>query len=401
MRVKLEVGDIFRRYGPTFRQNHRLSLAQHKAMNAIEACRTATLGGHIDQCDQCGHQRISYNSCRNRHCPKCQGLARARWLEARKGQMLDVKHFHLVFTLPHQLHPLIRANEKLCFNLLFQAASQTVIQLAKEKKYLGAKAGMLAVLHTWGQNLMYHPHLHCLVPAGGLSLDGKTWINSSPKFFLPVKVLSRLFRGKLLAGIKQAFKDGKLTCLGNLAWIDTEKKLNDFLRPIYRKEWVVYAKEPFGGIEQVIGYLGRYTHRVAIANERIIKVENDQVCFQYKDYQDQNREKVLTLDAQEFIRRFLLHILPLGFHKIRYYGILANKNRKTDLRTARKAIGQAPAKPLSKLTFLQYCRQFLGKDLLICPACKKGKMITIQIIPPTSRAPPIPTHKKQPCLSSA
>ncbi|MEZ4850183.1 MAG: transposase [Bacteroidia bacterium] len=276
-----------------------------------------------------------------------------------------------------------------------------MLQLARDKKHLGVKAGMLALLHTWGQNLMYHPHLHCLVPAGGLSPDGETWVNSSQKFFLPVKILSRLFRGKFLEVVKQAFAQGKLKCLGNLSWIDTDQRLNAFLRPIYQQEWVVYAKEPFGGLDQVIGYLGRYTHRVAIANERIINVKNDQLSFRYKDYRDHNSEKVLTVDTQEFIRRFLLHILPHGFHKIRYYGILANKNRKTDLRTARKAIGQTPAKPLSKLTFLQYCKQYLGKDFLICPACKKGKMIPIQIIPPISRAPPIPTHKKQSCLTSA
>ena len=389
MRAKVEVGDIFRRFGPDFRQKHRLSMAQHQAMNAIEACRTEVLGGHIDQCDQCGHQRISYNSCRNRHCPKCQGLARARWLEARKTQMLDVKHFHLVFTLPHQLHPLIRANEKLCYDLLFQAASQTVMQLARDPKHLGVKAGMLTVLHTWGQNLIYHPHLHCLVPAGGVSLDGNRWIDSRSTFFLPVKVLSRLFRGKFMAALKQAFRQGRLTLGGEMAGIDTEKKLNNFLRPIYQKEWVVYAKEPFGGLEQVIGYLGRYTHRVAIANERIIAIEEGRVRFRYKDYQEQGKQKVMALKPEEFIRRFLLHILPKGFHKIRYYGILASRNRHTDLKVARKTIGQVQPQAPIKLTYRQYYLKIWGRDLSDCPCCSSGKMRTVLLIPPTSRAPPI------------
>lgn len=261
MKPRIEIGEIFRQYGPAYRQTHRLSQAQYKAMNAIEACRTASLGGHIDQCDSCGHLRISYNSCRNRHCPKCQSLVKEQWLEARRADLLAVKHFHLVFTLPHQLHPLIRANEKLSYNLLFQAASQTVVQLGREKKYLHAQTGMMAVLHTWGQNLMYHPHLHCLVPAGGLSLDGQKWIHSPRKFFLPRKVVSRLFRGKFLAGLKQAFKKGELTCPSSLQWITDIKTLNDYLRPIYNKEWMIYAKAPFGGPHQVLRCFDSAQHK--------------------------------------------------------------------------------------------------------------------------------------------
>ena len=387
MKSGLEVGDIFRQYGDAYRESQRLSLAQHKAINAIAACRTAQLGGHLDQCDHCGHLRISYNSCRNRHCPKCQGLARARWLEARKEELLPVKHFHLVFTLPHELHPLMRANEALTYALLFRAAAETVGQLGWQEKYLHAQTGLLAVLHTWGQNLMYHPHLHCLVPAGGLSLDGKTWIASRRKFFLPVRVMSRLFRGKFLAGIKAAFEQDKLTWPA-VAPVRDIKALNDYLRPLYGKEWVVYAKPPFGGPQQVIGYLGRYTHRVAISNDRLLKVEQDQVSFAYKDYADQHKAKVMTLDASEFIRRFLLHILPPKFHKIRYYGILATRNRKTRLAQARSLLGQAAVQPLPKRTWQQLLTQLTGTDPLACPRCQQGRMQSQYLLPPLGRSPP-------------
>ncbi|MCL4166781.1 UNVERIFIED_CONTAM: hypothetical protein GTU68_007802, partial [Idotea baltica] len=292
------------------------------------------------------------------------------------------------FTLPHELHPLIRANEKVCYNLLFQAASQTLVELGKDKKYLHAQVGLMAVLHTWGQNLMYHPHLHCLVPAGGLSFNGKKWVKSRRKFFLPIKVVSRLFRGKFLALLKKAFKRGKLKLLGKLKHIEDIKTLNDYLRPIYRKEWVVFAKPPFGGPEQVINYLGRYTHRVAISNERILKLENDRVSFGYKDYKEGAKKKVMTLDAQEFIRRFLLHILPRGFHKIRYYGLLATRNRKTRLPQARKAVGQTPFQPSVKLHWYELLQKITGIDPLLCPKCKKGRMNHKQLLLPQLRAPP-------------
>ena len=389
MRSQIEVGDIFRLYGEAYRQANQLSWVQYKAMNAIEACRTARLGGHIDQCDRCGHLRISYNSCRNRHCPKCQCLRKEQWLEARKAELLAVKHFHIVFTLPHELHPLIRANESLSYKILFQAASQTLVQLGKQKKYLGAQIGLMAVLHTWGQNLMYHPHLHCLVPAGGLSLDGKKWVNSKAKFFLPIKVVSKLFRGKFLALLKKAFKQGELKFLGRLSYIQQTKTFNDFLRPIYQKEWIVFAKPPFGGPEQVINYLGRYTHRVAIANERIMGLENDQISFVYKDYKNGAKKKVLTLEAHEFIRRFLLHILPKGFHKIRYYGLLATRNRKTKLNQARKLLGQQPLQKPQKLPWYLILEKVMGINPFQCPKCQKGRMKQVQLILPNQRAPPI------------
>ncbi|MEM6805690.1 MAG: IS91 family transposase [Bacteroidota bacterium] len=384
----IEVGDIFRAYGETYRSTHRLSFAQHKALTCISACRTSQLGGHVDQCDSCDHLRISYNSCRNRHCPKCQSLTKERWLEARKSELLAVKHFHIVFTLPHQLHPLIRSNESLCYNLLFQAASQTLIQLGKENKYLHAQVGLLAVLHTWGQNLMYHPHLHCLVPAGGLSLEGDHWIRSRKRFFLPVKVISRLFRGKFLAALKAKFKQGELAYLGQIAYIKGLKELNDYLRPIYRKEWVVYCKAPFSGPEQVINYLGRYTHRVAISNERITHMEKGKVNFSYKDYADGAKRKCMSLEVDEFIRRFLLHILPKGLHKIRYYGLLASRNRKTAWAKARKLLGQAPVEPKEKLPWFVLMEKLTGINPFQCPCCQKGKMRFKQKLMPKQRAPP-------------
>ena len=383
-----EVGDIFRAYGEAYRSTHRLSLVQHKALSCIAACRTAQLGGHVDQCDSCDHLRISYNSCRNRHCPKCQSLAKERWLEARKSELLAVKHFHIVFTLPHELHPLIRSNEALCYKLLFQAASQTLIQLGKEKKYLHAQVGLLAVLHTWGQNMMYHPHLHCLVPAGGLSLKGDKWIKSPRRFFLPVKVISRLFRGKFLAGLKEAFKQGELNSRGQIDDIQDLKELNDYLRPIYKKEWVVYAKAPFSGPEQVINYLGRYTHRVAISNERIMQLEKGRVCFSYKDYADGAKRKYMSLEADEFIRRFLLHILPKGLHKIRYYGLMATRNRKTRLAKARKLLGQAPILPRENLLWSELLEKLTGINPFQCPCCKKGQMKYKLKLLPRYRPPP-------------
>ena len=389
MKSQLEVGDIFRMYGEAYRQKNALSLVQYKAMGAIEACRTARLGGHIDQCDSCGHVRISYNSCRNRHCPKCQCLRKEEWLEARKAELLAVKHFHIVFTLPHELHPLLRSNEALTYNILFQAAAQTLVQLGKEKKYLDAQIGLIAVLHTWGQNLMYHPHLHCLVPAGGLSPDGKKWIPNRKNFFLPIKVVSKLFRGKFLALLKKAFKQGKLNCLGKLKDIKQIKRFNDYLRPLYQKEWVIYAKPPFGGPQQVIHYLGRYTHRVAIANERILGLKNERISFAYKDYKEGGKKKVLTLEVEEFIRRFLLHILPRGFHKIRYYGLLATRNRKTQLNEARKLLGQQPLQKPEKLPWYQLLEKITGINPLQCPKCQTGRMKPIQLILPHHRAPPI------------
>lgn len=386
MKARIEVGDIFRRYGEAYRRANRLSMAQHKAMNAIEACRTAALGGHLDRCDSCEYQRNSYNSCRNRHCPKCQSLARERWLEARKAELLPVKYFHLVFTLPHELHPIIRTNEALAYSLLFKAASQTMLQLAADPKHLGLKAGMMAILHTWGQNLIYHPHLHCIVPGGGIGLSGKGWKSCRKKFFLPVRVLSALFRGKFLALIQQVFERGELQFPGNAASLQAPVAFGKLLSSLYRKEWVVYAKEPFGGPEQVLGYLGRYTHRVAISNNRIQSLHDAKVSFEWRDYKDANKHKLLTLNADEFIRRFLLHILPKGFCKIRYFGFLANRNKWAHLAQCVKSLkAKAPKKKSNSLSWQDFLFQLTGKDPRICPRCQ-GKMIRKILLP--TRAPP-------------
>ena len=328
----VEVGDIFREFGPAYRAAHKLPLHISKAMSAIEYCRTAALGGHIDECDACGYQRISYNSCRNRHCPKCQSLAKEKWLMARQKELLPVPYFHLVFTMPDRLNALALENPKVFYKLLFKAASETLLQLGKDPKHLGAQIGLIGILHTWGQNLMDHPHLHCIVPGGGLSPDGKKWI--SPKkatkkaFFIHVNVISDLFKKKFLAYLKEAYRERTLTFVGKTEPLATQKAFKELLHKLYATQWVTYCKEPFGGPQQAFEYLGRYTHRVALSNDRIVNVQEGKVTFRWRDYQDNNQIKTMTLDAAEFIRRFLLHILPHRFYKIRYYGLLSSRNKK-------------------------------------------------------------------------
>ncbi len=339
MRGFLEVADVFRAYGPAYRQAHEMPLRHLRAMRAIENCRTAALGGHVDQCDHCGALRISYNSCRNRHCPKCQSLDKERWLEARKNDLLPVRYFHAVFTLPEALRPLALRNQAELYSLLFRAAPETLKELTEDPKHLGAEVGFIAVLHTWTQTLMDHPHLHCIVTGGGLSPDGKTWISCKGDFFLPVKVLSRLFRGKFLAYLKEAYEKGNLVFPGKIAPLKEKAAFDRLLKDLYAQEWVVYCKPPFGSAEMVMDYLGRYTHRVAISNDRLVKLENNRVTFRYRDRNDNDTVKLMTLDASEFIRRFLLHILPAGFMKIRYYGILSNRNRKCKLAVCKSLFG--------------------------------------------------------------
>src|SRR5512135_2316740 len=288
-----EVADIFRRYGPSYRDAHKLPLTHLRTMHAIETCRTAYLGGHVDQCEECGHIKISYNSCRNRHCPKCQFLKKEKWVEARGKELLPIEYFHVVFTLPDELNPLALRNRKVVYNILFKGASETLTDLAKKR--LGVQARFITVLHTWGQNLMDHPHLHCIVSGGGLC-EGK-WISSKRRFLFPVKVMSRLFRGKFLAFLKKAYKEERL---------EAAEDFTSFLKDLYAKEWVVYSKPPFNGPENVLGYLGRYTHRIAITNHRILGIEDGKVSFRWKDYADGNTQKVMILDPAEFIRRFLL-----------------------------------------------------------------------------------------------
>jgi len=370
---RLEVADVFRQYGEAFlkRWGHTVSSQQRKALRDIGVCRTAALGGHLEHCDGCPHEVIAYNSCRNRSCPKCQSTARDRWLAERAKELLPVPYCHVVLTLPESLAMVVLQNAQLVYGLLFRAASQTLLEIAADPRHLGAKIGFLAVLHTWNQQLLHHPHLHCVVPAGGLAPDGSRWIRCRPKFFLPVKVLSRLFRGKFLALLRDAFARGKLQFHGALRPLREPARFHAFLRPLQDTEWVVYAKPPFGGPEYVLKYLARYTHRVAISNGRLLCLENGQVTFQWRDSKDNNQIKAMTLDAVEFIRRFLLHILPSGFVKIRHFGLLSNRRRAAALNNCRALLPQpvAPTAPILSE------RQQAAVERR-CPVCKTGKMHT-------------------------
>lgn len=383
-RPPLEVAAIFRQHGAAYRAQRRLPRQQLRVMRAIEACRTAALGGHVEQCGHCSHIRLSYNSCRNRHCPKCQSLARARWLEQRKGELLPVPYFHVVFTLPEQIAAIAFQNRKVVFDLLFRITAQTLLSLARDPKHLGAEIGFFAILHTWGQNLLFHPHLHCVVPGGGLSPDGTQWIACSPGFFLPVRVLSRLFRRLFVQALERAFDQGQLQFFHALEPLHQPQAFSQFLKPLRAAEWVVYAKSPFGGPQQVLEYLGRYTHRVAIANQRLVSIQDDQVSFRWKDYRHQQRPKTMTVQAHEFIRRFLLHTLPPGFQRIRHYGLLSNSHRRQALAVCRRLL----ATPISELLpnprrdFRQLYQALTAIDLSRCPKCNLGVLVLIQVIPP-------------------
>lgn len=359
----IEVQDILNEYGQEYRQKHRISYVQSKAMSAIQNCRTAKLGGHIDVCENCGHTQISYNSCRNRHCPKCQTLAKERWIDGQKSNLLNVGYFHVVFTVPDELNPVISQNQKTMYTLLFQVVAETLQELAADKKYLGATLGFTSVLHTWGQNLMFHPHIHCIVPAGGLNILGQ-WVNSRKKFFLPVKILSRKFRGKFLAYLKST----KLEFHGSQKYLEDTCNFQHLLDSCYSKEWVVYCKPPFKNASCVVEYLGRYTHRVAISNNRILKLENGQVSFKWRDYKSDSVWKVMTISAEEFIRRFFMHVLPPGFMKIRHYGLLGNRNKNAKLKVC-KQLTHTPIILKEKTSTLDLIRKILGKDISKCPVC--------------------------------
>ena len=330
-RPPLEVADIVRAQGNRFIEKHGrwIHWTHRKVLRAIARCRTAALGGHRDLCPRCGYRAISFNSCRDRHCPKCQSGARDKWIAARQDELLAVAYVHVVFTLPHQLCQLTLQNKKVLYDLLFRASAETLLEVAADPKYLGAQIGFLSVLHTWGQNLLAHPHVHCLIPAGGLSPDHNHWIHPRYPFFLPVRVLGRVFRGKFVAALKRRFHMGQLTFAGSLKPLQDEKAFRSFLRPLFRQDWVVYAKPPFGGPHHVLGYLARYTHRVAITNHRLVAFQHDQVTFRWKDYAHGNKKRKMTLSAEEFLRRFLLHVLPRGFVRIRSFGFLANRRRTT------------------------------------------------------------------------
>ena len=350
MERRLEAADIFRGGGEAFLHQYGKSLSrdQHRALRAIALCRTQALGGHVERCDECGHAKPSYNSCRNRHCPKCQASARAAWMDARATELLPVPYFHVVFTLPGLLGPLSLQNKKAVYGILFRAAWETVRDLASDPKHLGAKIAMLSVLHTWGSNLSHHPHLHCVVPGGGVSPDGERWLSvkQSPKrksFFLPVRVMSRVFRGKFLQHLKIAYRKGELKFHGELAVLGDPRQFESLLDRSVRDEWVVYCKRPFGGPRQVLKYLARYTHRVDIANSRLASYENGVVRFRWKDYREGGKTKVMPLTDVEFIRRFLQHVLPAGFVRIRHHGFLANRNRSDHLQQCRELLGVKPS----------------------------------------------------------
>ncbi len=394
MRPIFELADVLRAGLAKHEARYPLSEVQRKASNAILNCRTAALGGHLEVCTGCGILSVSYNSCRHRACPKCQWSAQLRWVQNRMGELLNTTYFHIVFTVPHTLNPLFLSNDTALYNLLMRCAWETLDHLARQPQWLGARPGMLAILHTWGQKLDFHPHVHCVVPGGGVLHDG-SWKPAKKGFFIPVRVMSALFRGKFLAALKQMRQSGGLEYHGSAAVLAEDNAFKSMLRELYKTGWVVYAKAPMGGPAQVLKYLGRYTHRIAISNRRILNIADGKVTFSYKDRQHNDREKVLTLSVEEFVRRFLLHVLPAGFHKIRHYGLLAARNRKTKLlaaqiRLAPEPKGQCPESGL-----------VLTEPLPVrscCPICGSNERLRLEVLPPkvfranmsrpTARAPP-------------
>jgi predicted Zn-ribbon and HTH transcriptional regulator len=372
-----EVADIIRAHGNSFVERNRswLTWLHLRVLFAIEHCRTAALGGHLDRCRQCGYEATSFNSCRSRHCPKCQTNARNRWLADREKELLPVRYVHVVFTLPHELAWLALQNKKIVYDLLFRSSAATLMEIAADPKHLGAEIGFLSVLHTWGQNLQIHPHIHCVIPAGGLSPDHQRWIHPRYNFFLPVKVLSKVFRGKFTDGLKAAFAAGALRFPGNLKMLAEPKAFRAFLRPLFRKRWVVYAKRPFGGPEHVLHYLARYTHRVAISNHRIVNFAYGKVTFRWKDYAHKNKRRLMTLTAEEFLRRFLLHTLPRGFVRIRFCGFLANRRRGELLPLCRKLLAVTSLSPKTEEPEAKACGSWR------CPCCG-GTMALIERLTP-------------------
>ncbi len=384
------MADVFRRHGAAYREAHagHLGRIERRVMGAIEACRTAALGGHAEHCTDCGLVRYAYNSCRNRHCPKCQGLARAEWLAARQAELLPAPYFHVVFTVPAPIAEIAFQNKAVVYTILFRAAAEALRRIAADPKHLGAELGVVAVLHTWGQNLHHHPHVHCVIPGGGLSPDHTQWVACRPGFFLPVRVLSRLFRRLFMEQLQAAYTEGKLSFFGANASLADPAVFARQQAALRRTDWVVYAKRPFGGPEQVLAYLGRYTHRVAIANSRLVTVDDQHVSFRWKDYRDHGKFKVMSLAPDEFIRRFLQHTVPDGFHRIRHYGLLANARRAANLALCRRLLAApAPAPAEPPADYRERYRQLSGRPLDICPCC--GGHMDIVPLPrsPTPRAP--------------
>jgi hypothetical protein len=392
-----ELADIFRAYGEAYRQAHPLPRAQLKVMRAIESCRTAALGGHLQHCDTCGYQQPAYNSCRNRHCPKCGSLAKAQWLEDRKADLLPVGYFHLVFTLPHELNPLMLVNKKVLCDVLFKAVSQTLLEFGRT--HLHGSLGFICVLHTWDQTLRDHFHLHCLIPGGALSFNGTQWIAARQTFLFSVKALGLVFRGKFLDLLERAFSKDELQFPGRTAALAEPAAFSELVRSLRQKRWVVYAKRPFSSPEKVLDYLGRYTHRVAISNNRILAVaesaEGPRVTFSYRDRKHGNRTRIMTLQAHEFMRRFLLHVLPAGFMRIRHFGFLANRSRKLKLHRCRELLDLEQPSPPARKSARQLMLEVTGCDLALCPACHLGTLVTLAQLPAivvvtrSPRAPPL------------
>ena len=377
------MADILRRYAPSY--PYSLSGEQARVLAALQVCRTAHLGGHLERCGGCGHERNAYNSCRDRHCPKCQSLARARWVAKETADLLPVPYFHLVFTMPGQLVALSQQNQRVLYDILFAAGAEALTTIAADPKHLGAEIGFLAVLHTWGQNLQAHPHIHCIVPGGGLSSDGKRWVGSREDFFLSVKVLSRLYRGLFVSQLRTAYENGELEFHGRLVELAKPKRFDRLLRELSDIEWVVYAKRPFGGPKQVVNYLGRYTHRVAISNHRLVNEKDGKVKFRWKDYRraksdNESGTSIMELDAHEFIRRFLLHVLPRGFVRIRRYGILANRKRGGKLARCRELLDTSLGPPIV-LGWEALFESLTGRSVTSCRHCSHGQLTKVRDIP--------------------
>jgi predicted Zn-ribbon and HTH transcriptional regulator len=375
----VELADIFRAYGESYRRDHPLPVSHLKVMQAVERCRTTALGGHIERCDSCGFERPAYNSCRNRHCPKCQSLAKVKWLDKQKSEILPVGYFHLVFTLPHELNGLILTNKKILLSHLFKAVGETLVEFGHTR--LGGQIGFITVLHTWNQTLLDHFHLHCLVPAGALSCDQKRWSPARKNFLFPVKALSVVFCGKFLDLLKSAFAQNKLLFVGQTASLADPVAFKVLINALRKKSWVVYAKKPFGSPVQVLDYLGRYTHRVALSNDRILSAYNGEVTFSYRDRKDQDRKKTIPLDAHEFIRRFLLHVIPKGFVRVRHFGFLANRS-KSLLSKCRQLLDLDPTVPkLPQRSVHELMLRLAGIDITRCPLCQKGTLVFLANLP--------------------
>jgi hypothetical protein len=376
IKPSLEIADIFRNYGQTYMSNHKLCSQQYKTIRAIVACRTAGLGGHLSRCDKCKYELISYNSCRNRHCPKCQAMQKERWIDARTAELLPTEYFHVVFTLPHHLNPLAQGKPQLIYNLLFQTASDTLLQFSSNPKWLGAKPSITMVLHTWGQNLAQHIHVHCIISGGGLTKN-QQWKHAKRKFLFPIRALSKVFRGKYLEQLK-VFLNNNEVCLPNDS--TNKETIQKLISLLYQKDWVVYAKPPFAGPEQVLKYLGRYTHRIAIGNHRLVAFQNNTVSFKWRDYADNSQQKIMQLNVNEFTRRYLLHILPKGFQRLRHYGILANRYKSINLKQARMALHQHEIKPKTKEKINDLMLRLTGVDITSCPRCGSGGLKIVELI---------------------